>query len=149
MQVTAALNCSDSQLVSRRAHYIIICEHVFAGLEVFLGDRGGQCYCCLQRMFTKDSERNLFIFFINMNLLVIGIGIGHEKDLIIGYRIGLKIFISCIPSSIVMLWSDENTFYFLCVQKVFSSLHKIQIELLMADGLFWTMFFILLWILTV
>ncbi len=29
-----------------------------------------------------------------MNLLVIGIG--HEKDLIIGYR--FKFFISCIPS---------------------------------------------------
>ncbi len=28
-------------------------------------------------------------------------------------------------------------FYFLCVQKVFSSLHKAQIEPLMADGLFW------------
>ncbi len=28
-------------------------------------------------------------------------------------------------------------FYFLCLQKVFSSLHKIQIEPLMADGLFW------------
>ncbi len=27
-------------------------------------------------------------------------------------------------------------FYFLCVQKVFSSLHKVQIEPLMADGLF-------------
>ncbi len=27
-------------------------------------------------------------------------------------------------------------FYFLCVQKVFSSHHKIQIEPLMADGLF-------------
>ncbi len=67
-----------------RAHYVIICEHVFAGLEVFLGGRGGQCYCCLQHMFSKDSERNLFIFFINMNLLLIGIGIGREKDLIIG-----------------------------------------------------------------
>ncbi len=28
-------------------------------------------------------------------------------------------------------------FYFFCIQKVFSSLHKIQIEPLMADGLFW------------
>ncbi len=33
-----------------------------------------------------------------MNLLVIGIGIGHEKDLIIGYRYRFKFFISCIPS---------------------------------------------------
>ncbi len=36
-----------------RAHYIIICEHVFAGLEVFLGGRGGQCHCYFQRMFSK------------------------------------------------------------------------------------------------
>ncbi len=33
-----------------------------------------------------------------MNLLVIGIGIGHEKDVIIGYRYRFKFFISCIPS---------------------------------------------------
>ncbi len=33
-----------------------------------------------------------------MNLLVIGIGIGHEKDLIIGYRYRFKFFISCIPT---------------------------------------------------
>ncbi len=39
------------------AHYVIICDHVFAGLEVFLGGRGRQCYCYLQRMFSKDSER--------------------------------------------------------------------------------------------
>ncbi len=39
-----------------RAHYVIICEHVFAGLEVFLGGRGGQCHCYLRRMFSKDSE---------------------------------------------------------------------------------------------
>ncbi len=32
-----------------------------------------------------------------MNLLVIGIG--HEKDVIIGYRYRFKFFISCIPSS--------------------------------------------------
>ncbi len=31
-----------------------------------------------------------------MNLLVIGIG--HEKDVIIGYRYRFKFFISCIPS---------------------------------------------------
>ncbi len=31
-------------------------------------------------------------------------------------------------------------FNFLCVQKVFSSLHKIQIKPLMADGLFWRCF---------
>ncbi len=31
-----------------------------------------------------------------MNLLVIGIG--HEKDLIIGYRYRFKFFISCIPN---------------------------------------------------
>ncbi len=34
-----------------------------------------------------------------MNLLVIGIGIGHEKDLIIGYRYRFKFFISCIPNN--------------------------------------------------
>ncbi len=39
------------------AHYVIICEHVFACLEVFRGGRGGQCHCYLQRMFSKDSER--------------------------------------------------------------------------------------------
>ncbi len=39
------------------AHYVIICDHVFAGLEVFLGGRGRQCYCYLRRMFSKDSER--------------------------------------------------------------------------------------------
>ncbi len=33
-----------------------------------------------------------------MNLLTIGNGIGREKDLIIGYRYWLKIFISCIPT---------------------------------------------------
>ncbi len=31
-------------------------------------------------------------------------------------------------------------FYFLCIQKVFWSLHKIQIEPLMADGLRWQCF---------
>ncbi len=31
-------------------------------------------------------------------------------------------------------------FYFLCVQKVFSSLHKIQVEPLTADGVFWRCF---------
>ncbi len=31
-------------------------------------------------------------------------------------------------------------FYFLCIQKVFSSLHKIQIEPLMADGQPWRCF---------
>ncbi len=41
-----------------RTHYVIICEHVFAGLEVFLGGRGGQCHCYLRRMFYKDSERS-------------------------------------------------------------------------------------------
>ncbi len=40
-----------------RAHYIIICEYVFAGLEVFLGGRGGQYHCYLQHMFSKDSKR--------------------------------------------------------------------------------------------
>ncbi len=30
----------------------------------------------------------------------------------------------------------SHNFYFLCVQKVFSSLHNIQIEPLMAEGLF-------------
>ncbi len=39
-----------------RAHYVIICEHVFAGLDIFLGGRVGQCHCYLQRMFSKDSE---------------------------------------------------------------------------------------------
>ncbi len=39
------------------AHYIIICDHVFTSLEVFLGGRGGQCRWYLQRMFSKDSER--------------------------------------------------------------------------------------------
>ncbi len=40
-------------------------------------------------------------------------------------------------------WYDERhrqnclPFNFLCVQKVFSSLHNIQVEPLMADGLFW------------
>ncbi len=52
---TAAINCSESQLVS--PHYVIICEHVFAGLEVFLSARGGQGHCYSQRMFSKDSER--------------------------------------------------------------------------------------------
>ncbi len=33
-----------------------------------------------------------------MNLSVIGIRIGREKDLIIGYRYRLKFFISCIPT---------------------------------------------------
>ncbi len=32
-------------------------------------------------------------------------------------------------------------FYFLCVHKIFLSLHKIQIEPLMADGLFWQCFY--------
>ncbi len=31
----------------------------------------------------------------------------------------------------------KSYFYFLCIQKVFSSHYKIQIEPLMADGLFW------------
>ncbi len=39
------------------AHYVIICDHVFTSLEVFLGGRGGQCRWYLQRMFSKDSER--------------------------------------------------------------------------------------------
>ncbi len=34
----------------------------------------------------------------------------------------------------------ERGLYFLCVQKVFSSLHKIQIEPLMAGGLPWRCF---------
>ncbi len=38
-----------------------------------------------------------------MNLLVIGIGIGHEKDLIIGYRYRFKFFISCIPKKNIQL----------------------------------------------
>ncbi len=35
-----------------------------------------------------------------MNLLVIGIG--HEKDVIIGYRYRFKFFILCIPNFIVL-----------------------------------------------
>ncbi len=32
-------------LTSRHwSHYVIICEHVFSSLEVFLGGRGGQCH---------------------------------------------------------------------------------------------------------
>ncbi len=44
-----------------------------------------------------------------MNLLVIGIGIGHEKDLIIGYR--FKFFISCIPIYNVIPLLFLSTFY--------------------------------------
>ncbi len=32
--------------------------------------------------------------------------------------------------------NKKKTFYLVCIQIVFSSLHKIQIEPLMADGLF-------------
>ncbi len=49
-----------------------------------------------------------------------------------------------ILSKIVLRWHrwDELLnwsyyFYFLCIQKVFLSPHKVQIEPLMADGLFW------------
>ncbi len=44
-----------------------------------------------------------------MNLLVIGIGIGHEKDLIIGYRYRFKFFISCIPSC--NIWTSDVPLY--------------------------------------
>ncbi len=48
-------------LTSRHwSHYVIICEHVFSSLEVFLGGRGGQChffFFFLYCMFSKDSER--------------------------------------------------------------------------------------------
>ncbi len=44
-----------------------------------------------------------------MNLL--GIGIGHEKDLIIGYRYRFKFFISCIPNSdYLFLYINHNLF---------------------------------------
>ncbi len=43
----------------------------------------------------------------------------------------------------------SHYFYFLCIQKVFSSLHKILIESLMADGLPWRCFSILFWTSTV
>ncbi len=37
-------------------------------------------------------------------------------------------------------WKKGRYFYFFCIEKVFSSLHKIQIEPLMADGLPWPCF---------
>ncbi len=43
----------------------------------------------------------------------------------------------------------KSLFCFLCTEKVFSSLHKIQIEPLMADGLFWRCFSYFIWTLTV
>ncbi len=44
-----------------------------------------------------------------------------------------------IFSKMALRWLrwDSWYFYLFCVQKVFSSLHKVQIEPLMADGLFW------------
>ncbi len=52
-------------------------------------------FCILLGAQTADYMK---IIISNMNLLVIGIRIGCEKDLIIGYRNRLKLFISCIPS---------------------------------------------------
>ncbi len=48
-----------------------------------------------------------------MNLLVIdiGIGIGHEKDLIIGYRYRFKFFISCIPIKYTSNLSELKTMF--------------------------------------
>ncbi len=40
----------------------------------------------------------------------------------------------------ILKLKKSHYFYFLCIQKVISSLHKIQIEPLMADGLSWRCF---------
>ncbi len=55
-----------------------------------------------------------------------------------------------VISKMALRWGGETErrrivenkflFYFLCVQKLFSSLHKIQINSLMADGLPWRCF---------
>ncbi len=54
-----------------------------------------------------------------MNLLFIGIGIGHEKELIIGYR--FKFFISCIPFHLrqfARLLAEEMLSYSSAVMRV-------------------------------
>ncbi len=48
-----------------RAHYVIICEHVFACLEVFLGGRGGQyaiaiCNVCSARILRGGKKASSF-----------------------------------------------------------------------------------------
>ncbi len=46
------------------AHYVIICDHVFAGLEVFLGGRGGQfiaiCNACSARLREEEKKASRF-----------------------------------------------------------------------------------------
>ncbi len=55
--------------------------------------------CILEIVFSWVHKRQIILKlqYTNMNLFVIGIGISHEKDLIIGYRYWLKCLISCIP----------------------------------------------------
>ncbi len=53
-----------------------------------------------------------------MNLLVIGIG--HEKDLIIGYQYRFKFFISCIPNMYMYMYMICIYLYFYVLLLVFS-----------------------------
>ncbi len=65
--MTAALIAVTLSLC--RAHYVI-CEHVFAGLEVFLGGRGGQCHCYLQHVQQglREEEKRRQVFVITAKL---------------------------------------------------------------------------------
>ncbi len=56
------------------------------------------------------------------------------------YFLFLLVSLRLLHSSEYLEWrrivEKSSYFYFLCIQKVFSSHHKIQIEPLMADGVF-------------
>ncbi len=68
-----------------------------------------------------------------------------------GNRIAYTMCVQGIISKMVLRWRGETErrrdvgkksryFYFLCIQKVFSSLHNITIDPLMADGVSWQCF---------
>ncbi len=84
---SSSVNMSSPVWKWCRAHYVILCEHVFAGLELVSlslrhplwtclrrsgsvsRGRGGQCHCYLRRMFSKDSERKKVSSFNTTHLI--------------------------------------------------------------------------------
>ncbi len=100
-------------------------------------------------LYAKKIKITTFFqqFVFSLSLLVTVTAFKRKRRLCTEHNAMLASTQGCAFYAYALIWMkiahpciEACYFYFLCLQKVFSSLHKIQIEPLIADGLPWQCF---------
>ncbi len=130
--ITLFPSCTWAWIINKVNFYLLFsrCIYTVLWLLLLLG------YCVRCSVSAAPHRYTVFYVYLRMDLNKNSVSVWCSW-----HRTAYTVCIQLIFSKMALRWRGENcwikSLFLFSLQKVFSSLHKVQIEPLMADGLFW------------